>query len=65
MPLYPDSIEPEYYPGTHVYVNQLGIQDLKTLKSKESAFSSMRGFELLQQPTLINPTFEKLTFLIL
>ncbi len=58
MPLYPDSIEPEYYPETHVYVNQLGIQGLKILKSKESSFSLMRGFELLQQPTLINPTFD-------
>ena len=58
MPLYPDSIEPEYYPGTYVYVNQLDIQDLKNLKLKEADFSSMRGFELLQQATLINPTFD-------
>ncbi len=58
MPLYPNSIEPEYYPGTFIYVNQLGIQDSKTLKSREADFSYLRGIELLQQASLVASTFD-------
>ena len=58
MPIYSDSVDPEYYPNTHIFVNLLNIQDLKTLKSKEADFSVIRSLELLQQPEIICTTFD-------
>ncbi len=58
MPIYLDSVDPEYYPNTHTFVNKLNKKDWKKLKSKEADFSVIRSLELLQQPNIISTTFD-------
>lgn len=56
--IYPDSVEPSFYPNTTIFVNQLGITDSKELRDKEAAFTAIRSIELLQKVDLIQQTFD-------
>jgi cell filamentation protein len=56
--LFPDSIEPEHYPNSSVFVNLLDITDSKLLREKEAAFTMLRTYELLQQTDILPQTFD-------
>ncbi|MFT4928648.1 MAG: cell filamentation protein [Phenylobacterium sp.] len=56
--VYPDSVEPEFYPGTNVFINLLSIQDAKKLSKAEADFTAIRTIELLQQTTLLPQIFD-------
>jgi len=56
--VYPGSTEPEYYSGTTTFVNLKNIEDSSKLKELESDLSFIRSFELLQDPTLLEQTFD-------
>ncbi|MDH5777664.1 MAG: Fic family protein [Gammaproteobacteria bacterium] len=56
--IYPNSIEPAFYPNTNTFVNFLGITDRNKLREKEAALTAVRSIELLQQPDLIQQTFD-------
>ncbi len=58
MPIYPDSVDPDYYPNTHTFVNTLNIKELKILKFKEADFSVIRSIELFQQSQIVSRTFD-------
>ncbi len=54
---FPDSVEPEYYPNTTVFVNLLNISSSQKLRNKEAGFTVIRSIELLQKPALTPQTF--------
>lgn len=56
--VFPDSIEPEYYPHSTTFINLLDISSSKKLKEKEAGFSVIRSLELFQKPDLIPATFD-------
>ncbi|VAW75553.1 hypothetical protein MNBD_GAMMA13-980 [hydrothermal vent metagenome] len=56
--VYPDSVEPSFYPNTTTFVNRLGITDRNALREKEAAFTAIRSIEPLQQVDLIQQTFD-------
>ncbi len=56
--LYQDSVEPEYYLGSSVFVNKKNIKDPEKLKSIESDVSLLRSLELLQNPEILDKTFD-------
>ncbi len=56
--VYPDSVEPAFYPNTATFVNLLGITNLKKLKVKEADFTAIRSIELLHKTDLIPQTFD-------
>ena len=56
--LYSDSVEPEYYSGSSVFVNKQNIKDPEKLKSIEADVSLLRSLELLQNPEIIEKTFD-------
>ena len=53
-----DSVEPEYYSGSSVFVNKKNIKDPEKLKSIESDVSLLRSLELLQKPEILEKTFD-------
>ncbi len=55
--LYSDSVEPEHYSGSSVFVNQKNIKDPEKLKSIEADISLLRSLELLQKPEALKKTF--------
>jgi cell filamentation protein len=55
--LFPDSVEPDYYPKTNSFVNIINVSDHKTLLKLESEVTFLRSYELLAEPTLIPQTF--------
>ncbi len=56
--LLPDSVEPDFYPDSHVFVNKLDTRDYKLLKSKEADITFLRSLELLQSPAMIEQTYD-------
>ena len=56
--LYSDSVEPEYYLGSSVFVNKKNIKDPEKLKSIESDVSLLRSLELLQNPDVLKKTYD-------
>ena len=56
--LYRDSVEPECYLGSNVFVNKKNIKDPEKLKSIESDVSLLRSLELLQKPEILAKTFD-------
>ncbi|UAA38994.1 Fic family protein [Paraneptunicella aestuarii] len=54
----PDSVEPAFYPNSHVFVNLLDIQEPSELRQKEAAFTAIRSIELLQKPDTVEQTFD-------
>ena len=46
--IFPDSVEPEYYPNTTTFVNLLNISSSQKLRDKEADFTAIRSIELLQ-----------------
>lgn len=56
--LYSDSVEPEYYSGSSVFVNKKNIKDPEKLKSIEADVSLLRSLELLQNPEMLVKTFD-------
>jgi len=46
--VFPDSVEPEHYPNTTIFVNLLNISSSKELRGKEADFTAIRSIELLQ-----------------
>ena len=56
--VFQDSVEPEYYPNTTIFVNLLKISSSKELRDKEAGFTAIRSIELLQDTDLIPPTFD-------
>lgn len=56
--VFPDSVEPAYYPGTTIFVNLLNISSSEKLKDKEAGFTAIRSIELLQNDNLIPETFD-------
>lgn len=55
---YPDSLEPQYYPGTNTYINRFGITNSAQLKEKEASFTAVRSIELYRDSRLIAQTFD-------
>lgn len=53
-------VEPEYYPDTRTFVNLLGIQSSKELLKFEAGLTDVRSIELLQQPDIVEQTFDSL-----
>lgn len=53
-----NSVEPEYYPNTRVFINLLNIQSFKELREKEAGFTAIRSIELLQNPSITQQTFD-------
>lgn len=53
-----DHVEPLFYPNTSVFVNRLGISDVKIIRQKEADFTAIRSIELLQNTHLILPSFD-------
>lgn len=56
--VFSDSVEPECYPNTSVFINYLGITSSKELRAKEAGFTAIRSIELLQKPDLLLQTFD-------
>ena len=56
--IFPDSVEPEYYPNTTTFVNLLNIPSSKKLRDKEAGFTVIRSIELFQNADLIPQTFD-------
>jgi len=59
--VFPDSVEPEYYPNTTVFINLLNISSSKELRDKEAGFTAVRSIELLQN-IAVNLTLETFDF---
>jgi len=55
--IFPDSVEPEYYPNTTVFVNLLSISSSQDLRNKEAGFTAIRSIELLQSTDLSPESF--------
>jgi hypothetical protein len=51
--VFPDSVEPEYYPHSTTYINLINISSSKKLQEKEAGFTVIRSLELFQKPDLI------------
>lgn len=56
--VFPDSVEPEYYPNSTVFVNLLNIQSFKKLREKEAGFTAIRSIELLQNSDITQQSFD-------
>lgn len=56
--VFPDSVEPEYYPNTSIFINLLNISSSKELRDKEAGFTVIRSIELLQNADLTPQTFD-------
>ncbi len=56
--VFPDSVEPAYYPGTTTLVNLLGLSEPKKIRNKEADFTAIRSIELFQKADLIPQTFD-------
>ncbi|CDT07742.1 Fic/DOC family protein [Vibrio coralliirubri] len=56
--VHPESVEPEVYPDTSIFVNLLGVKTSKEMKEKEGGITFLRTLELLQKPELISQTFD-------
>ncbi len=55
--IFPDAVEPLCYPNTATFVNLLNVSSSKELAVKEAGFTAIRSIELLQNPELIDQTF--------
>lgn len=55
--IFPDAVEPLCYPNTATFVNLLNVSSSKELAVKETGFTAIRSIELLQNPELIDQTF--------
>lgn len=55
---FPDSVEPEYYPNSTLFVNLLDISSSQELRDKEAGFTAIRSIELLQNAGLTPQTFD-------
>lgn len=55
--IFPDSVEPKYYPNTTIFENLLNITSLEEFQNKEAGFTVVRSIELLQKPDLIAHDF--------
>lgn len=51
-------VDPPKYPGTHVFINLLGLQTEKDLKAKEAPITQLRTGELHKYPDLVLRTFD-------
>lgn len=51
--VFPDGVEPRYYPNTTIFENLLNISSAEEFHSKEAGFTAIRSIELLQKPDLI------------
>lgn len=51
-------VDPPKYPGTHVFVNLLGLQSEKDLRAKEAPITQLRTGELHKFPDLVLRTFD-------
>ncbi len=56
--VFPDSVEPEYYPDTTIFVNLLNVTSSKELRDKEAGFTAIRSIELFQNANLTPQTFD-------
>jgi len=56
--VFPDSVEPEYYPNTTIFVNLLSISSYQELRNKEAGFTAIRSIELLQSADLSPGSFD-------
>ena len=56
--VFPDSVEPEYYPNTTILVNLLNVTSSKVLRDKEAGFTAIRSIELFQNANLTPQTFD-------
>jgi cell filamentation protein len=56
--VFPDSVEPAYYPNTTIFVNLLNISSSKELRDKEAGFTAIRSIELLQHIDLTLNIFD-------
>lgn len=55
---FPDSVEPEHYPNTAIFVNLLNISSSQKLRDKEAGFTAIRSIELIQDADLTPKTFD-------
>lgn len=55
--LFPDSVEPEYYPNTHTFVNHKGERDRRKLNELEAGFSAIHEYLLIEDPSLLPKEF--------
>lgn len=56
--LYQDSVEPEYYANSRVFINKKNIKDPEKLKTLETDITLIRTIELLQNPEVLEKTFD-------
>lgn len=55
--LFPDSVEPEYYPKTYTFVNHKGEKDNRKLRELEAGFSAVHEYLLIEDPSLLPKEF--------
>jgi len=55
--IFSDSVEPDYYPNSKIFINLLGVTSAQELRQKEAVFTAIRSIELLQSPDLTPQTY--------
>lgn len=55
--MFVDSVEPEFYPNSNVFVNKADERDFKSLQSLEAGYAVVNEYLIIENPSLLPKEF--------